>query len=213
MAVTKKETKTPAAKAPAKAAPAKAPAKAEPAKKTAPVAKATPAAKAPAKTPAKATPATKTPAKAPAKAPEKAAPAKTTVVEAAISKGKYEIKRTNDGGYMFNVWSANYQVIAKSQTYTSMASCKNGIASVSNNAPKAAIEDLTLVKESDKVKCPKFQIYTDKGGKFRFNLWAANNQNILACTQGYTTKPACKNGIQSVIANANAMIVVETDDD
>lgn len=188
MAVTKKETK-----APAKAAPEKAPVK-----KAAPAAKAAPA-KAPA---AKAAPAAKV---APAKKP--------VVEETVISKGKFEIKRTGDGGYMFNVWAANYQVIAKSQTYTSMSSCKNGIASVSNNAPKAAIEDLTLVKESDKVKCPKFQIYTDKGGKFRFNLWAANNQNILACTQGYTTKDACKNGIKSVIANSDAMIVVETDDD
>ncbi len=188
MAATKKETK-----APAKAAPEKAPVK-----------KAAPAAK----VPAKAAPATKA---APA---AKAAPAKKIVVEdPVISKGKFEIKRTGDGGYMFNVWAANYQVIAKSQTYTSMASCKNGIASVSNNAPKAAIEDLTLVKESDKVKCPKFQIYTDKSGKFRFNLWAANNQNILACTQGYTTKPACKNGIQSVINNADAMVVVESDND
>ena len=206
MAATKKDAK-PAAKTPAKkeepakkAAPAAKPAAKAPAKKAEPAKKAAPAAK-------KAAPAAKPAAKAPAKAPAK------TVVEAAVSKGKYEIKRTGNGGYLFNVWSANYQVNAKSQTYTSMASCKNGIISVGNNAPKAAIEDLTLVKESDKVKCPKFQIYTDKGGLFRFNLWAANNQNILACTQGYTTKAACKNGIQSVIANAEAMIVVETDDD
>ena len=192
MAVTKKETK-PAAK------------KEEPAKKAAAAKKEAPAKAAPAKAPAK----------APVKKaePAKKAPAKKEVVEPALSKGKFEIKRTNDGGYMFNVWAANYQVIAKSQTYTSMASCKNGIASVGTNAPKAAIEDLTLTKEGDKVKCPKFQIYTDKSGKFRFNLWAANNQNILACTQGYTTKPACKNGIQSVITNADAMVVVESDED
>lgn len=158
---------------------------------------------------------TKTPAKEPAAkaAPaKKEAPAKTTVVEPTISKGKYEIKRTSDKGYMFNVWAANYQVIAKSQTYTSMSACKTGINSVTNTAAIAAIEDQTLqnVKEE---KCPKFQIYLDKGGKFRFNLLAKNGQNVLACTQGYTTKPACKNGIQSVIANAGAMVVVESDDD
>ena len=197
MAATKKETKTTEKAPAAKAAPAK---KAEPAK-AAPAKKAEPAKAAPAK---KVEPAKTTAAKA--------EPAKTTVVEPTISKGKYEIKRTNDKGYMFNVWAANYQVIAKSQTYTSMSACKTGINSVTNTAAIAAIEDQTLqnVKEE---KCPKFQIYLDKGGKFRFNLLAKNGQNVLACTQGYTTKPACKNGIQSVIANAGAMVVVESDDD
>ena len=188
MAVTKKDTKPAAKAAPATKAPAK---KAEPAK-------------APAK------------AAAPAKAPAKAAPAKAAPVKAAeeavISKGKYEIKRTNDGGYMFNVWAANYQIIAKSQSYTSMTACKTGINSVTNTAAIAAIEDQTLqtVKEE---KCPKFQIYLDKGGKYRFNLLAKNGQNVLACTQGYTTKPACKKGIESVIANAGAMIVLPSDED
>lgn len=198
MAVTKKETKA-AAKAPAK--------KAEPAKKAAPAAKVAPVKAAAAKAPAKkAAPAAKA---APA---TKVAPAKKAVVEPAVSKGKFEIKRTNDGGYMFNIWAANYQVIAKSQNYSSMSACKTGIASVSTNAAKAAVEDQTL-KTINEEKCPKFQIYTDKGGKFRFNLLAANGQNILACTQGYTTKPACQNGIKSVIANADAMVVVESDDD
>ena len=59
----------------------------------------------------------------------------------------------------------------------------------------------------------KFEIKQTKSGGYRFNLIAKNGQNVLACTQGYTTKPACKNGIQSVIANAGAMIVIAEDDD
>ena len=48
----------------------------------------------------------------------------------------------------------------------------------------------------------KFELYKDKGGKFRFRLKASNGQTILA-SQGYKTKPSAKNGIASVQKNAN----------
>jgi uncharacterized protein len=51
------------------------------------------------------------------------------------------------------------------------------------------------------VKNPKFEMYTDKGGAFRFRLKARNGQNILA-SEGYSSKPGCKNGIESVKKNA-----------
>ncbi|MBR7111806.1 MAG: YegP family protein [Clostridia bacterium] len=104
---------------------------------------------------------------------------------------------------MFNVRAANTQVIANSQIYSSMAACKNGIASVGANAPIAAIEDQTLQTINEE-RCPKFQIYYDKAGQYRFNLIATNGNNILSCTQGYRQKSSCKNGIKSVIANASA---------
>lgn len=47
----------------------------------------------------------------------------------------------------------------------------------------------------------KFELYTDKSGEFRFRLLAGNGQIILA-SEGYKTKPACENGIDSVKANA-----------
>ena len=39
----------------------------------------------------------------------------------------------------------------------------------------------------------------------RFNLLEANGQNILACTQGYTQKNSCKNGIRSVKLTSDGM--------
>ena len=172
--------------------------------------------------------AAKKPAAKPAAAAAPKAPAKITVTEAPVevapaeeapaapaadAKGAFEIKRTSDNRYMFNVRAGNTQVIASSQIYSSMAACRNGINSVGTNAPIAAIEDQTLSSINEE-KCPKFQIYLDKGGKYRFNLLAANGQNILACTQGYTQKASCKNGINSVIANAHAKIVLpRTEDD
>lgn len=50
------------------------------------------------------------------------------------------------------------------------------------------------------MKAPKFQIYKDKSGKFRFRLLAGNTQVILT-SEGYNTKAACKNGITSVKKN------------
>ena len=132
--------------------------------------------------------------------------------EAAASRGKFEVKRTSDRRYMFNVRAGNTQVIASSQIYSSMSACRNGIESVGKNAPIAPIEDQTLSSVNEE-KCPKFQIYFDKAGKYRFNLLAANGQNILACTQGYTQKSSCKNGIQSVINNASAAIVLPSNED
>ncbi len=127
--------------------------------------------------------------------------------DAARAGGKFEIKRANDGSYVFNVRAGNTQIIAKSQTYSSMASCKNGIESVGKNAPVANIEDQTL-KTINVERLPKFQIYLDKAGKYRFNLLATNGNNILSCTQGYNHKSSCKNGIKSVVNNAQAPVEI-----
>ena len=47
----------------------------------------------------------------------------------------------------------------------------------------------------------KFEIRKDKAGKFRFNLIAANGE-IIASSEAYDSKEACKNGTQSVKTNA-----------
>ncbi len=53
------------------------------------------------------------------------------------------------------------------------------------------------------------QIYKDKGGKFRFRI-KASNQNIVAHSQDYTTKSACKNGIKAVAHAADKAIIADT---
>ena len=40
---------------------------------------------------------------------------------------------------------------------------------------------------------PKFEIYKDAAGKFRFRLRAANNE-IIAASEAYESKSGCKNG-------------------
>ncbi len=113
--------------------------------------------------------------------------------------GKFVIK-TTDSGCTFNLVAGNGQVIGKSQVYSSMDACKNGIESVKTNAPIAEIEDQT--KEGfEELANPKFEVYTDKAGEFRFRLNAKNGQNILA-SEGYSQLAGCMNGIESVKTNA-----------
>ena len=47
----------------------------------------------------------------------------------------------------------------------------------------------------------KFVITKKANGEFQFNLKAGNGQVILA-SEGYTTKAACENGIESVKKNS-----------
>jgi uncharacterized protein YegP (UPF0339 family) len=47
----------------------------------------------------------------------------------------------------------------------------------------------------------KFEITTRKNGEYQFNLKASNGQVILT-SEGYTTKSACNNGIESVRKNS-----------
>ena len=47
----------------------------------------------------------------------------------------------------------------------------------------------------------KFVITLRKNGEFQFNLKASNGQVILT-SEGYTTKAACLNGVESVRKNA-----------
>jgi uncharacterized protein YegP (UPF0339 family) len=47
----------------------------------------------------------------------------------------------------------------------------------------------------------KFEVYQDEQGEYRFRLKAGNGQTI-ATGEGYTTKKACLNGIESIRKNA-----------
>ena len=112
--------------------------------------------------------------------------------------GKFVMKEAKTG-FKFDLKAGNGEVIASSQVYASEASCKNGIESVRANCA-AAVEDQT-VEGFETLKHPKYEIYTDKGGEFRFRLKAKNGEIILA-SEGYKAKASCQNGIESVRKNA-----------
>ena len=120
--------------------------------------------------------------------------------------GKFVIRKTNTG-IKFDLKASNGEVIATSEVCSSPESCKKGLASVQKNAPVAAVENQTLEGYAVE-KHPKFEIYTDKAGEFRFRLKATNGQ-IIAVSEGYKAIASCLNGIESVKKNAVDAKIVE----
>ena len=118
-------------------------------------------------------------------------------IEVSEYPGMFEIKKSKDDRYVFNLYAANHVIIATSQVYSSAKNALVGINSVITNAERAEIEDQTL-KNVVTVPFPKWEIYTDKGGEYRFRL-SASNGSCICHSQGYTTKASCKNGIESII--------------
>lgn len=129
--------------------------------------------------------------------------------------GKFVIKKTPSGAFNFSLYAANMEKIAvSSQVYSTKASCKTGMASVGKNAAKCIeenkVEDQTLKKTEAKT-CPKFEIYFDKAGLYRYRLIATNGESIAMSEEGYKSKSGVMNGIKSVAVNAaNAEIVDES---
>ncbi len=120
--------------------------------------------------------------------------------------GKFSVKMT-PAGYSFNLVADNGLVVATSQVYTTKEACLKGIRSVQDNAPLAPVEDQTLKKVETR-ECPKFEVYKDKAGEFRFRLKAGNGE-IIAASEGYKAKSSCKKGMDSVRANALTARTVE----
>lgn len=143
--------------------------------------------------------------KAPAKAskakdakPKKEVPASLPEIDSKAKKtGRFEIKKSKDGRFVFNLYAPNHIIVATSQVYSSSSAAVNGIQSIIANAEKAPLEDNSL-KNATKQACPKWEIYIDKGGEYRFRLYATNG-NCVVHSQGYTAKASCKNGIDSII--------------
>ena len=123
--------------------------------------------------------------------------------------GKFVIRKTATG-IKFDLKAANGEVIATSEVYTSEDACRNGIASVKKNAPIAGVEDQTA-KDFSPEKHPKFEIYLDKAGEYRFRLKAGNGQ-IIAVSEGYKAMAGCRNGVASVKKNAQESPVVMIED-
>ncbi|MBR0143541.1 MAG: YegP family protein [Clostridia bacterium] len=120
--------------------------------------------------------------------------------------GKFVFKTTKTG-YMFNLKATNGEIIASSEVYTTEKACLNGIESVKVNSA-GAVEDQT-VENFEVLKHPKFEVYMDKTGGYRFRLKAKNGQ-IIAVSEGYKAKASCLNGVESVKKNApDAPIVRE----
>ncbi len=106
--------------------------------------------------------------------------------------GKFELKKTESGKFMFNLKAGNGQIILVSQMYESKDSAENGIESVRKNSADDA----------------RFERKVAKNGEPFFSLTATNGQNI-GKSETYSSESAMENGIQSVKTNAPDAEVVD----
>lgn len=99
--------------------------------------------------------------------------------------GKFELKKSKDGQFMFNLKATNGQVILTSELYKQKSSAENGIESVRKNA----------VREG------AFETKVNSKGEPYFVLNATNGQEI-GRSEYYSSKASMDNGIESVKKNA-----------
>ena len=99
--------------------------------------------------------------------------------------GKFELKASANGQFMFNLKATNGQVILTSELYKAKDDAMDGIASVRKNSASDA----------------SFERKTSKNGEPFFSLKASNGR-IIGKSETYSSPVAMENGIASVKANA-----------
>lgn len=136
----------------------------------------------------------------------------TVIVEGeGKTHGKYVIKKTDKGNFVFKLYSSNYRVVAiGAQAYTTLGAAKIGIQSIINNAEKAPVENQTL-KNYETLKFPKWEIYLDKKGEYRLRLYATNGSLIATTNDGYVDITGAKNGIAAVARASKGCSIVRND--
>jgi uncharacterized protein len=116
---------------------------------------------------------------------------------------KFQVYKDTSGKTRFRLLADNNKIVAVGEAYEKHAGCLKGIASVQKNC-NSAIEDLTI-DDNPKLPNPKYEIYKDNAGEFRFKLRASNGE-IIAQGEEYESKDDCLNGINVVKESFDAEI-------
>ena len=120
---------------------------------------------------------------------------------------KFVIKTVNTGT-KFDFVCDEGKTVGRSEVYAFSSSCKQGIESVKANCKIAKVEDQT-VENFETLINPKFELYADKDGKFRFRLKARNGEEIFG-SSAYDTKELCETVLKYFAENA-AQAEIETE--
>ncbi len=99
--------------------------------------------------------------------------------------GKFELKKSKNDKFYFNLLAGNGQIILSSEMYESKASANNGIESVKKNAP----DDSRYERMASTKQEPYFVL-------------KAGNHQVIGKSQMYAAEKARDNGIESCKSNA-----------
>ena len=102
----------------------------------------------------------------------------------------FEIKKTNNGRFQFNLKQSSGEIILTSEIYKQKASAQNGIVSVQKNS------------RSDE----KYSRLKNKNDKLYFTLKAANFQ-VIGTSQAFLTDDLREKSIKQVKENGSTTIV------
>lgn len=106
--------------------------------------------------------------------------------------GRFVIEKGRSGAYRFNLRAGNGEVILTSESYTSLAACRRGVASVRANA---AADERYERKEA-------------RDGSAYFTLKAGNGR-VIGVSETYSSAAARERGIASVKRNAPVAEITE----
>jgi uncharacterized protein YegP (UPF0339 family) len=116
-------------------------------------------------------------------------------VEVEPMAGKFELKLSPSGKYLFNLKAGNGQVILSSELYESKAAAEGGIASVKANAADDS----------------RYERKTARNGERYFVLKATNGQ-VIGSSEMYSGDAAMEKGIASVKENGPVVEVEDLED-
>jgi uncharacterized protein YegP (UPF0339 family) len=108
--------------------------------------------------------------------------------------GKFEVYPDKAGKHRFRLKAGNGEVVAVGEAYEAKASAKAGCEAVQRAAGGTG----------------KFEVYEDRGGKFRFRLKAGNGE-VVATGEAYETEASAEKGTEAVKRAADGASVVEVD--
>ncbi|MEA5010573.1 MAG: YegP family protein [Angelakisella sp.] len=118
--------------------------------------------------------------------------------------GIFLVSEVGSNEFYFTLKATNGEAIGISQSFLTYSACIDGINSVRKYA--ATAEMIT----QGEAKYPKFDIFTDDVGKYRFCLYDAD-ANVILASGAYTTKASAINGCEAVKKYSPAAVVEEQD--
>jgi amphi-Trp domain-containing protein len=137
-------------------------------------------------------------------------------VDAAASKATFELYADSAEQWRWRLVHDNGNIIADgSEGYADKRDAKSGIESVQRNAPGAHVIDVDRDEEPPEAggSDATFELFRDKGDRYRWRLRHDNGNIIADGGQGYASKQKAKQGLNSVKSNAPGAPVEELDDD
>lgn len=117
----------------------------------------------------------------------------TSVKRNGVVKSRFKVLASDNGEYYFNLTAQNGEVIGTSELYATKSNATRGVTAVTNALETPA----TAAASAGDARFETFK----SGSKTYFRLRAGNGQIVLQ-SQGYSSKSAAENGIDSVEANA-----------